>query len=287
MFERHPEFVLNPAGGTPVFITDHDFIVPGAAVIAEYLDESLGETLGEQRLLPETPEARVEVRRLVNWFAQKFYGEVSNWLVTEKVYKRFMPAEAGGGSPDMDMMRAARSNIRYHLRYIGYLTAKRNWLAGDRLSYADLAAAAHISVADFLGDVPWEEDETAKEWYARVKSRPTFRALLADRVPGILPRTSMRTWTLTRDVERTRRQGESLGFDLCRVTRPDATPETAARLDAWLRRAARRHGLHGGDFGASCVPARALAAGQEHYHARHELRAGRRPAGDARATGSR
>jgi glutathione S-transferase len=188
VFERRRDFLLlDPAGETPVLVTDHDFIVPGAAVIAEYLDESLGETLGEQRLLPETPEARVEVRRLVNWFAQKFYGEVSNWLVTEKVYKRFMPAEAGGGAPDMDMVRAARANIRYHLRYIGYLTAQRNWLAGDKLSYADLAAAAHISVADFLGDVPWDEDETAKQWYARVKSRKSFRALLADRVPGISP----------------------------------------------------------------------------------------------------
>ena len=161
--------------------------MPGAAVIAEYLDESLGETLGEHRLLPETPRRGSKCAASFNWFAQKFYGEVSNWLVTEKVYKRFMPADAGGGAPDMDLVRAARANIRYHLRYIGYLTAQRNWLAGDRLTYADLAAAAHISVADFLGDVPWDEDETAKQWYARVKSRKSFRALLADRVPGISP----------------------------------------------------------------------------------------------------
>jgi glutathione S-transferase len=188
VFERRRDFLaLDPAGETPVLITDHGLIVPGAAVIAEYLDEVLGETLAEQRLLPETPEARVEVRRLVAWFVQKFYGEVSNWLVTEKVYKRFMAAEAGGGAPDMDLVRAARANIRYHLRYIGYLTAQRNWLAGDAMTYADLAAAAHLSVADFLGDVPWDENEAAKLWYARVKSRKSFRALLADRVPGISP----------------------------------------------------------------------------------------------------
>ena len=74
----------------------------------------------------------------------------------------------------MDLVRAARANIRYHLRYIGYLTAQRNWLAGDRLTYADLAAAAHLSCADFLGDVPWDEDEAAKDWYARMKSRPSL-----------------------------------------------------------------------------------------------------------------
>jgi glutathione S-transferase len=185
-FERDATFLaLDPAGETPVLIDASGLIVPGAATIAEFLDETGGAALGENRLLPEDLAARVEVRRLVYWFTQKFYAEVSNWLVTEKVYKRFM--SQGGGAPDMDLVRAARANIRYHLRYIGYLCAQRNWLAGDKLSYADLAAAAHLSVADFLGDVPWDEDGTAKLWYAKVKSRKSFRALLSDRVPGIQP----------------------------------------------------------------------------------------------------
>ena len=85
------------------------------------------------------------------------------------------------------LVRAARANIRYHLRYIGHLASNRHWLAGEQLSFADLAAAAHLSCADFLGDVPWAEDAAAKEWYARVKSRPSFRQLLNDRVPGLSP----------------------------------------------------------------------------------------------------
>ncbi|MDR3462856.1 MAG: glutathione S-transferase family protein [Beijerinckiaceae bacterium] len=187
-FERRPEFLaLNPAGQTPVLVEQSGAVIPGAGPIAEYLDETRGLALGDRRLLPENPAARVEVRRLLDWFNVKFYGEVSNWLVTEKIYKRFMRPEQGGGGPEMELVRAARANIRYHLRYIGYLARQRNWLAGDTLSYADLAAAAHLSSVDFLGDVPWSEDETAKLWYARVKSRPTFRALLADRVPGITP----------------------------------------------------------------------------------------------------
>jgi glutathione S-transferase len=187
-FERRPEFLaLNPAGQTPVLVEQSGAVIPGAGPIAEYLDETRGLALGDRRLLPESPAARVEVRRLLDWFNVKFYGEVSNWLVTEKIYKRFMRPEQGGGGPEMELVRAARTNIRYHLRYIGYLARQRNWLAGDTLSYADLAAAAHLSSVDFLGDVPWSEDETAKLWYARVKSRPTFRALLADRLPGITP----------------------------------------------------------------------------------------------------
>jgi glutathione S-transferase len=87
----------------------------------------------------------------------------------------------------MDVVRVARANIRHHMRYIGYLMNTRNWLAGDRLTYADFAAAAHISCADYLGDAPWEEDEAAKHWYQRIKSRPAFRQLLAYRAPGLTP----------------------------------------------------------------------------------------------------
>ncbi len=146
-----------------------------------------GLALGADRLLPEDPRGRIEVRRLTHWFTRKFFSEVSGPLTHEKISKRFMRPEDGGGSPDMQVIRAARGNARYHLQYIGWLTARRNWLAGDRLSYADLAAAAHISCADYLGDVAWEESEGARTWYARMKSRPSFRPLLAERVAGMAP----------------------------------------------------------------------------------------------------
>jgi glutathione S-transferase len=176
---------MNPAGTVPVLVDGAGTVVQGAGVIAEYLDESRGGSLGDRRLMPQDMAGRVEVRRLLDWFLGKFHEEVTGYLVTEKIYKRFMTSEQGGGPPDMQGIRAARTNVRYHLRYIGYLIATRNWLAGDQLTYADLAAAAHLSAADYLGDVPWDEDETAKGWYARVKSRPSFRALLGDRVPGM------------------------------------------------------------------------------------------------------
>ncbi len=184
---RVPFLEMNPAGTLPVLVNGQGLPVPGPAVIAEYLDETQGPDLGARRLLPPETASRVEVRRLLDWFLCKFHEEVSGYLVTEKIYKRYMPADLGGGAPDMGAIRAARTNVRYHLKYIGYLIATRKWLAGDQLTYADLAAAAHLSAVDYLGDVPWDEDETAKHWYARVKSRPAFRALLADRVPGMTP----------------------------------------------------------------------------------------------------
>jgi len=191
VWERREEFLaLNPAGKTPVLVEEGAPPVPGAAIIAEYLDETRGGKSALPRLMPREISLRVEVRRLMSWFNDKFFEEVSGALVTERVYKRYIPAGRGGGSPDTEIMRAARGNIRYHLTYIGWLVRKRDWLAGNSLSYADLAAAAHLSAVDYLGDVPWNEDESARAWYARIKSRPSFRALLGETLPGLPPAPS-------------------------------------------------------------------------------------------------
>jgi len=189
-WERREEFLLlNPAGQTPVLVAEGYPAVPGAGVISEYLAERYGPTEGssERNLLGKRMSDRIEARRLVAWFNEKFFTEVSQPLVTERVYKRHMRQQEGGGPPDTDVMRAARRNIRYHLAYIGWLAGQRDWLAGDELSYADLAAAAHISVIDYLGDVPWSENDHAKSWYARVKSRPSFRPLLLDTSAALPP----------------------------------------------------------------------------------------------------
>jgi glutathione S-transferase len=194
LVERHPleredEFLaLNPAGTVPVLVDDTDGVIVGPGVIAEYLFETRGHRLGEATLMPGTPKERAEVRRLVSWFLDKFDQEVTAYLINEKVFKRNAP-RGNGGPPDAAAIRAARANIRYHLRYIGYLTARRNCLAGRAMTCADLVAAAHLSCIDYLGEVPWAEDMMAKQWYARVKSRPSFRQLLADQIRGNPPAT--------------------------------------------------------------------------------------------------
>ena len=190
-WDRREGFLeLNPAGTTPVLVEEAQPAVPGAAIIAEYLDETHGAATGRAAADAGRGRARVEVRRLAAWFNDKFFAEVSGPLATERFYKRHMRIEQGGGPPDTEAIRAARVNIRYHLAYIGWLVRSRNYLAGERLSYADLAAAAQLSAVDYLGDVPWSEDEAAKSWYARVKSRPSFRPILAETWPGLAPAPS-------------------------------------------------------------------------------------------------
>ncbi len=159
----------------------------GAYVITEYLAGKVHGTERAGRLMPDDAPDRAEVRRLISWFDDKFHAEVSGPLAHEKLARRELSAANGGGAPDTAIVRAAVHNIHMHLNYIGYLTERRRWLAGDALSHADLAAAAHLSIVDYLGDVPWEKHMGAKEWYARIKSRPSFRGLLKDRIAGMAP----------------------------------------------------------------------------------------------------
>ena len=141
----------------------------------------------DRRLMPENPHARAEVRRLVEWFLVKFEAESTRYLTGERVFKQLMRPDEGGGSPDAALIRAGRSNLKSHLRYVGYLASTRNWLGRTRMSQADLAAAAALSVLDYLGEIDWTAEPAARDWYARIKSRPSFRPLLADKAPGLPP----------------------------------------------------------------------------------------------------
>jgi glutathione S-transferase len=180
VWERRPEFLaLNPAGEVPVLIEPDSTVLAGCDAIVEYLDEVYREKL----LIGINAIDRAEVRRLVAWFDIKMDREVTGNLVGEKMMKRMI----GEGQPNSQAIRAGHANLPHHLDYIGYLVDRRRWLAGDHFSVADITAAAHLSTLDYLGDVPWDQSELAREWYARMKSRPSFRPILADHVPGLPP----------------------------------------------------------------------------------------------------
>lgn len=179
-WERRTEFLeMNPAGTVPTLVEENGLIIPDSNVICEYLEEAYPDTALMGRTLAE----RVEVRRLVAWFDGRFHQEVTRNLVGEKYIKRL----AGRGQPDVAAIRAGYANLKAHLAYLGWLAETRKWLAGNALSLADFAAAGHISALDFTGEIDWSLSQPAKDWYARMKSRPCFRPLLADRVAGIDP----------------------------------------------------------------------------------------------------
>ena len=186
VWERREEFlILNPAGTVPVLVAEEITPAPGASIIAEYLDEVYGGDLGNRRLLPHDLRHRIEVRRLTSWFNDKFFADVSG-PVTRERYKQYMPLEGGGGSPDHAVLREVREIVTDHLAYISSILSKREWLAGDQVTYADLAAAAHLSTVEYLRDMPWPEDGTAKSWYVRMQSRPSFQAMLTEAWRGFV-----------------------------------------------------------------------------------------------------
>jgi glutathione S-transferase len=180
VWDRRPQFLaLNPAGQVPVLVEDDGLVLAESSAICEYLEE----TAARPPLLGDTPRGRAEIRRLVAWFDLKFDREVTRNLVGEKMMKRFL----GLGQPNSAAIRAGHANLPIHLDYISYLAERRIWLGGDHLSLGDIAAAAHLSCVDYIGDVPWAKYPVAKDWYVRLKSRPSFRPLLADHIAGMPP----------------------------------------------------------------------------------------------------
>jgi glutathione S-transferase len=180
VWDRREEFLaMNPACTVPVMQDANGMVIVDSNAICEYLDEAYPDT----PLLGRTLAERAEVRRLIAWFDHKFHLEVSRNLLHEKLMKRLL----GRGNPDAGAIRAGYANLKSHMDYIGWLAETRAWLAGPSLTLADLAAAAHLSSLDYIGDVDWSLSDGAKDWYARMKSRPAFRAILGDRVSGMAP----------------------------------------------------------------------------------------------------
>jgi glutathione S-transferase len=178
-WENHPDFHRrNPARKVPILRIDGKTL-PESAAICEYLEEKHP----EPPLMPRSAEGRYEVRRLVAWFDDKFHHEVTSKLLYERVNKKMM----GAGFPDSGNVKAGAKAIKYHLDYMAWLLDHRRWLAGDVMTLADFAAAAHLSSLDYISDVDWNRSDTVKDWYAKIKSRPAFRSILADQVPGFPP----------------------------------------------------------------------------------------------------
>jgi len=179
-WERRDSFLsLNPEGQVPVLLTNENIPLSGAPVIIEWLED----VSSENSLIGKDINFRAEARRIMFWFNNKFSSEVESSIVYEKIMKVFM----GKGNPDANILRIGRKNLITHMQYIDWLSKNRDWLAGKSYSIADISASSNLSILDYLGEIKWKDFSYAKEWYARVKSRPSFKSVLLDKIPGLLP----------------------------------------------------------------------------------------------------
>ncbi|PLK23402.1 glutathione S-transferase [Porphyrobacter sp. TH134] len=172
-------FNLNPAGRTPVIVNaEKNITIPDSRAIAEYFEE----TVDRNPMINGTATQRAEIRRLVALFDENFYADVTAPLLSERMKKRILRQP-----PDSGALRNAMKMAHGHLDYLDWLIDNRPWVAGSTMSLADLAAAAQISVADYLGGIDWQGHEQSRGWYAVFKSRPSFRPLLTERMDTIKP----------------------------------------------------------------------------------------------------
>ena len=179
VWEKRLEFVRqNPAGKVPVLKFEKKSLSESSAIF-EYLEESYP----DPELLPEDAIDRAEARRIMYWFDDKFHHEVTSKLLYERVNKKLFRA----GYPNSKVIKSGIKNFKFHIDYMDWLLENRKWLAGNTMTIADFTAAAHFSVLDYIGDVDWFRSESVKNWYVKIKSRPAFRSLLIDFLPGFIP----------------------------------------------------------------------------------------------------
>jgi len=172
----------DPAAHLPVFIELDGSRTEGLWAIVDHLEG----TYHDHPLTPEDPLERAEVLRWLDWAMGSFHDLVTRRIVFEKAAQRFTGA-ASRSAPDMNVIRQGREALRVMLRAIGQAAETNGNLAIRECTLADLAVAAHLSALDYFGEIPWTEYPQTAEWYVRIKSRPSFRTLLGDRVPGQPP----------------------------------------------------------------------------------------------------
>jgi len=179
-WERRPAFLeKNPLGTLPVIVEADDYTLCGANTICAYLNE----ITPVPDLFGETPRGRAEVRRLIEWTESVFYPQVVKPILEERVYKTLQHR----GTPDSNVLRAARQNYKILMPYLDWIASRRSYLGGRYLTYADLAVAAQLSVLDYLGELDWNKLPDIKTWYAKIKSYNSFKSLLQDKIGGIMP----------------------------------------------------------------------------------------------------
>ena len=168
---------INPSGELPILINDNDGMIIGVYPITEYLMYK-----NQDWVLLDNIKIN-EIRRLVFWFNNKFFEEVTKYIINEKLLKLLM----NYGSPNSKYLRAAKENLSQHMSYISQLLQKNEFIACDRITIADITAANHLMLLDYFNEIRWDKYEEIKNWFLIIKSRPSFQVILKERFNSLPP----------------------------------------------------------------------------------------------------
>ena len=179
-WKRRVEFLkINPAGDLPVTIDNEGNVIVSYEVLIEYLEEK---KIGNP-LLGKTANERLEIRRLCMWIGKKFFKEVIENILDERVFNSLKEHS----QPSTVTLKAGRKNLKNHMSYFDWIFNRRKFFAGDFFSVADISLAAAISSLDYLNEIEWHKYQKVKGWYALIKSRPSFRPILNESIYNIAP----------------------------------------------------------------------------------------------------
>lgn len=171
---------MNPACSLPILVINEHLIIKGIYPILEYLHDTYDQFA---YFMGSTHEIKAETRRVIAWFNDKFYLEVSKVLINEK----FIRLVRHLGEPRTQFLKAAKANLKCHMNYMGQLLHQDNFFISEHISCADIAAATHLSILDYFSEIAWEHWPDIRHWYSLLKSRPSFQPVLHDRISGFVP----------------------------------------------------------------------------------------------------
>ncbi|MDR3151469.1 MAG: glutathione S-transferase family protein [Holosporaceae bacterium] len=167
----------------PTLVDKDGHTLEGWYAIVEYMEQ----IYKTKPLMGHTQKEKDESRRIMSLFNEMFFADVTKDVLFERIIKKHMNI-----SPDSSVMRRAAAAMVAYMEHVAWLSDRRNWLSGDNLTLADISVAAHISCIDYFGSIEWDSHPIVKNWYARIKSRPSFRDILSDRVPAFAPASHYR-----------------------------------------------------------------------------------------------
>ena len=135
---------------------------------------------------------RAEIRRLIHWLNVKFHEDVNAYvfagrLPTSWVAQVFNESMENAGLSQSEKIRCGYHALNLHLEYFNNLLGQRTWFAGAYFSLADIVLASHLSCLDYLGEIKWGQWPDLCTWYQKIKSRLSFRDILADRLAILKP----------------------------------------------------------------------------------------------------
>lgn len=177
--EKYSLIKLNIARTLPIFEDDiNKYYIIGIYSLAEYLKEEYENfTLFSNKI-----NHNCEIRRIFQWFNEKFNREVTQIYLKAKLINN--SENYLNNYPNIKLLNLSLDNLKKHLDYINYLLDIRSFIAWENISIADIAAASHLSLLDYFGEIKWNDLPRLQQWYSIIKSRPSFQQILNDKIAG-------------------------------------------------------------------------------------------------------